>query len=119
MSKMDFNDAAKVMENAGALIKLLQKNGQDLVAKIEALTAERGRLAAENKGLREALSPSGKTKAAYHGEFHYEKEVMCYDEEGEEEYVTETIYTPWTTIKEIMAAILARATPEPQSTEGG
>jgi hypothetical protein len=63
---------------------------------------------AENdaRALREALTPSADTKATYIGEFGHP--VKAYDEDGEE--ITFPATVPWTTIKEIMAAILARAT---------
>jgi hypothetical protein len=54
---------------------------------------------AENRKLREALTPSAETKAAYIGEFKF----TAY--EADEAFVT----VPWTTIKEIMAAIMKRA----------
>jgi hypothetical protein len=63
------------------------------------------RAEADEKALREALTPSEGTKAAYIGEFEFP--VKAYDEDGEE--VTFPASVPWTTIKEIMAAILARA----------
>lgn len=50
------------------------------------------------RGLLEAVTPSGKTKAAYRGEFSFD----C--EHGDSNAVV-----PWTTIKEIMAAIRKRA----------
>lgn len=53
----------------------------------------------------EALTPSGATKAAYLGEFKYG--VERFDENGDAYPVEYTV--PWTTIKEIMAAILRRA----------
>lgn len=53
----------------------------------------------------EALTPSGDTKAAYHGEFYFEIEDR--DEDGEE--CLRRICVPWTTVKEIMAAIHGRA----------
>jgi hypothetical protein len=53
--------------------------------------------------LREALIPSGDTKAAYSGEFEYEVPSDYY------EGTTITTTVPWTTIKEIMAAIRKRA----------
>ena len=53
----------------------------------------------------EALTASGDTKAAYMGEFHFP--LTTTDEDGEE--VTSRTYVPWTTVKEIMAAILDRA----------
>lgn len=59
----------------------------------------------EDAGLREALTPSAETKAAYMGEFRVP--LPDRDEEGNE--VMRHINVPWTTIKEIMAAIRARA----------
>ena len=56
-------------------------------------------LKAENTRLREALTPSPKTKYAYMGEF-----PVCGDD-GIKGFV------PWVTMKQIMAAILALATP--------
>lgn len=58
------------------------------------------------KPLVEALTPSGATQAAYIGEFHFNYTV--WDPTGEEEIV-HRVQVPWTTIKEIMAAILNRA----------
>jgi hypothetical protein len=48
--------------------------------------------------MREALTPSGDTKAAYSGEFKFKSPG------GRMQYTI-----PWETIKEIMAAISARA----------
>ena len=74
----------------------------------------------ENARLREALTPSGHTKAAYHGEFDFNITDTVFDPDAEEFIeVQRKIYVPWTTVKEIMAAILARAVLEPPtSTEG-
>ncbi len=63
----------------------------------------------------EALTPSGDTKAAYMGEFHFQRTTI--NEDGDE--VAVKTYVPWTTIKEIMEAIreraaLAPAQPAPQ-----
>lgn len=55
--------------------------------------------------LHEALRPSAETKAAYIGEFTFLIEDR--DEDGEE--CSRKITVPWTTVKEIMAAIKARA----------
>lgn len=55
--------------------------------------------------LQEALTPSGATKAAYHGEFKFEQTGV--DEDGDE--YTYSTYVPWTTVKEIMGAIRERA----------
>lgn len=52
--------------------------------------------------LREALTPSGATKAAYIGEFEFERQL-------DNMRGTRFESVPWTTIKEIMAAILKRA----------
>ena len=53
------------------------------------------------RALHEALTPSAETKAAYIGEFSFTIE--------EGEYGSRIILVPWTTIKEIMAAIIGRA----------
>ena len=50
-----------------------------------------------------ALTPSAGTKAAYIGEFKFK--VPLFDDDGNE--YTQEFLVPWTTIKEIMAAILA------------
>lgn len=55
--------------------------------------------------LTEALTPSGATKAAYIGEFSFDIEDR--DEDGEE--CSRNVVVPWTTVKEIMAAIRSRA----------
>lgn len=60
---------------------------------------------AEVVRLREALTPSADTKAAYIGEFQFD--IMLTDDFGKERPHEVTV--PWTTIKEIMAAIAARA----------
>jgi hypothetical protein len=54
---------------------------------------------------REALTPSAETKAAYIGEFSFKVE-LAHPRLGSE---FRSIDVPWTTIKEIMAAIRARA----------
>lgn len=71
------------------------------------MTAARSVAALEARiaALEEALNPSGDTKAAYIGEFTFSYEAT--DEEGEPCTVRQSV--PWTTIKEIMAAISARA----------
>lgn len=55
--------------------------------------------------LEEALTPSADTKAAYIGEFSFNHAVR--DQDGHEDW--EPIKVPWTTVKEIMSAILGRA----------
>jgi len=66
---------------------------------------DRDVLIATVEALRAALTPSVETKAAYLGEFKYCAEQI--DENGDTQPVT--YYVPWPTIKEIMAAILERA----------
>ena len=53
----------------------------------------------------EALTPSGDTKSAFHGEFSWMEEMT--DLDGE--IYTHKVFVPWTTVREIMAAIKARA----------
>lgn len=69
--------------------------------------ARASQFAAEAKvaKLVEALTPSGETKAAYMGEFSIPFPTV--DEDGNEVMLRPNV--PWTTIKEIMAAIRARA----------
>lgn len=59
----------------------------------------------EAERLREALTPSAETKTAYMGEFAIP--VPMLDDDGGE--VIATFNVPWVTIKQIMAAIRARA----------
>lgn len=70
------------------------------------LAAENATLKREIAGLREALTPSGDTKAAYIGEFSFTVDFT--NEDGEDTYMR--VDVPWITVKEIMAAILDRAT---------
>ena len=62
-------------------------------------------LAAERDRLREALTPNEATKEAYMGEFYFSQTMI--GDDGND--VTVKTSVPWTTVKEIMAAILARA----------
>jgi hypothetical protein len=71
------------------------------------------------EGLEGALTPTAATKAAYMGEFTIVVERMSDDMEPDDEAAGapdpyEHIQVPWTTIKEIMAAIrvFALATPK-------
>ncbi len=68
--------------------------------------------AARIEALEAALRPSAETKAAYIGEFSHR--VTSISDDGEEQYFDATV--PWTTIKEIMAAIRARAALEEKVT---
>lgn len=65
--------------------------------------------AAEIARLREALTPSASTKAAYIGEFSFMVDDLGVDEDGDTFECQREITVPWTTVKEIMAAISARA----------
>lgn len=69
-----------------------------LIAMAPDLAAEVLRLRAEVERLTEALTPSCDTKAAYMGEIHCD----CPTENWKH-------FVPWTSIKEIMAMIRARA----------
>jgi hypothetical protein len=71
------------------------------------------RLTAENERLRGAVTPSGYTKAAYMGEFSFDVMFPSPDEDDDEP-VSHPVPVPWDTIKEIMTAIAARSTLEPQ-----
>ena len=89
----------------------------ELVANVPAILALLPSPPVEDRGaaerLKEALTPSAATKAAYIGEFSFN--VVDRDEDGDEIY--RSVRVPWDTIKEIMAAIRARALPA-QPTEG-
>lgn len=74
--------------------------------------------ARERDGLREAMTASADTKAAYAGEFKMRVVQNVFDEDGELEEVAADITIEWTTIKEIMAAIELRAR-QALSTNGG
>ncbi len=76
-------------------------------AKLDAARAEAARL-------REALTPSAATKAAYINGFQFI--FPAFNEAGDEVAFTPNV--PWTTIKEIMAAIRARAALDGPATEG-
>jgi len=62
-------------------------------------------LEAENKRMREALTPSDGTRAAYIGEFQFA--FPAFDGEGNDHEYTPNV--SWTTIKQIMARILNRS----------
>lgn len=57
----------------------------------------------------EALTPSEQTKADYIGEFQFTATLTEIDESGEPYEAQRVMTVPWTTVKEIMAAIKARA----------
>ena len=72
---------------------------------LEKMTAERDAARVEVARLREALTPSAATHAAYINGFQFI--FPAFNEAGDEVAFTPNV--PWTTIKEIMAAIRARA----------
>jgi hypothetical protein len=83
---------------------------QEAAALIRRLQAENEALRVKQARLVEALTPSGDTKAAYHGEFSFSETSQFWDDVTEEwETHTKNTLVPWTTIKEIMAGIRARA----------
>lgn len=65
--------------------------------------------------MEEALAPSGETKAAYMGEFKFDEREFNFEDDTE---ITRSRIVPWTTIKEIMAAILRRAAAARSGKEG-
>ena len=78
-------------------------------SEINRLEAALAAAQAEIARLTEALSPSGDTKAAYHGDFSFEIPDCGIDDDGEEYEEWRKVYVPWTTVKEIMATIHSRA----------
>lgn len=72
---------------------------------ILSLLEDRKALIERVKRLEYALTPSADTKAAYMGEFRMG--VRLHAPNGDEDY--RSVQIPWTTIKEIMKAISARA----------
>lgn len=89
---------------------IAHEDGKQMRA-IRALAVAEAKLAA----MREALTPSGDTEAAYMGEFTIAVERIV-NEDNEPDDETEGVSdpydhvpVPWTTIKEIMAAIKVRA----------
>jgi len=89
--------AARVKELEAERDEHLEASAKYLVALTDA--------SARVKMLEAALKPSAETKAAYIGEFRVPWPDI--DEEGNE--YTRQINVPWTTIKEIMAAIRSYA----------
>ena len=77
---------------------------------IDLLEAFAEKAESEVKALREALTPSDATKGEYSGEFSFNiPETREYGEE-----FSRNVLVPWTTVKTIMAAILARAALAPR-----
>ena len=87
----------------------------ELCDEVDSLRERIAALEARDAKMREALDPRNtETKFAYIGEFKFTSEVV--DEEGNS--CIKTHYVPWTTIKEIMAAIAKRAALLPATTSG-
>jgi len=85
------------LDNAMTVTTTFKDRAEDAEQQVQKLTAE-------NERLREAMTPSVDTNAAYMGEFSF---GITLSAGGEEDY--RRIMVPWTTIKEIMAAIRDRA----------
>lgn len=98
------NDADALINLAGQLQETMWEVEEPDVCEPD-FPADNLKLRAEVEALREALTPSGATKCAYSSEFEWTRETV--GENGDE--VTETLVAPWTVIKDIMAAISARA----------
>lgn len=88
-------DAVRLKDANTALRRVIE----DGEAALTAAEAEVGRL-------KRATTPSPATKAAYVGEFHFDWTVWA---PNGDEQITHRVQVPWTTIKQIMAAIRARA----------
>lgn len=82
-----------------------RKACREAAAELTRLKSEVEALRAENERVTEALTPSGDTKYAYMGEFSWTD--WRTDAKGVEQGYEMVV--PWTTIKEIMAAIRARS----------
>jgi hypothetical protein len=93
----------------GQHVNKLHKLWRDAEARAEA--AEQ-----QVRDMRGGLTPSAETKAAYIGEFQFN--FVVWDPHGEFE-ITHRPIVPWTTIKEIMAAIRDRADARLLLKEGG
>lgn len=78
-----------------------------LFAASKALAVRNAELLLEVAALREALTPSGATKAEYLGEFRFTEEI--HDDLEEDEGRTIDLIVPWTVVKDVMKAVTARA----------
>lgn len=97
--EIDLRQCSIFARDAGPSIEKAMLEAADFLAAAVIPAAER---IAE---LEKALTPSAETKAAYIGEFSFF--IPDQDEDGDE--VPRCVVVPWTTVKEIMAAIRARA----------
>lgn len=103
-------DLSMPEEQLFALVRLINAYPA-LLSRLEAAEAALQSAQAELKRTREALTPGADTKAAYIGEFQFPFSAR----NAQGEAVKWMPNVPWTTIKEIMAAIRAHAdlqTPE-------
>lgn len=78
---------------------------KDAADEIDRLTARVAELEAERNALKEALTPSADTKAAYIGEISFTGKY--FDGDGNE--YQDKVQVPWSATKGIMAMIAARA----------
>ena len=99
-----FKDVCGICHRDGMIASLRAEN-ERLGRDYETARNAHDNLLLHNERLKAALTPSAKTKAAYIGEFHFTEE--SYTDDGEVYY--RKIAVPWTTVKEIMAAISALA----------
>lgn len=99
--------AAELKKHALTADEKCHINSHGLVSITEALNAAQAQGYKQGaEKMREALTPSGSTKAAYIGEFKFDTEQYDDSDDG---YHMREVTVPWTTVKEIMAAILKRA----------
>ena len=68
------------------------------------METELEQLRKENAALKKALTPSGETKYVHIGEYKFTESFYQSDWESDEINIDVTV--PWTTVKEIMAAIV-------------
>ena len=101
----DVRDYAIDVSEAFDTMMEVERNPAGAWQALQALAGHIAALTAQVERMRGALTPSGETKAAYMGEFSIPFPTV--DEDGNE--VMLHPHVPWTTIKEIMAAIRARA----------
>ncbi|MEO0385078.1 MAG: hypothetical protein AAF234_16150 [Pseudomonadota bacterium] len=80
----------------------LHGDWENAINRCRQASEDRDQALAREKQLREALTPSADTKAAYMGEFRMGVRLRD-PNSGEEDH--RSVDVPWTTIKEIMAAI--------------
>jgi hypothetical protein len=122
----DYQSAEAKIDGLINQIRIEQDRTERFQAKADALAAELAESRSDNlayvtrteariAALEAALTPSAETKAIYHGEFHFD--ITCKDELGGE-YLRNCM-VPWTTVKEIMAAILAYSSAETFDEHGG